>query len=120
LQFTLLGLRINTISVTRSLLPGVLIRRRQNDLHTTKLKILIREIPANKCYQKENKNLYSSPSVIKIKKNKMGRTFSMHVGMGNLYKILLGKTERRNHMGYLGIGGRIILKWFLKNQDWMN
>lgn len=59
--------------------------------------------------EKKNKNLYSSPSMIRIKKNKMDRTFSMHVGMRNSYKILFGKTDRRNHMGYLGIGGRIIL-----------
>jgi hypothetical protein len=68
----------------------------------------------------ERKQCVLFTSLIKIKKNKMDRTFSIPVGMGNSYKILLGKTERRNHMGYLGIGGRIILKWFLKNQDWMN
>jgi hypothetical protein len=82
--------------------------------------MLIREIPANKCYQKENKNLFFSLNVIRIKKNKMDRTCSMHMGTRNSYKILFGKTERRNCMGYLGIGGRIILEWFLKNQDWMN
>jgi hypothetical protein len=58
--------------------------------------------------------------VIKIKKNKIDRTCNIHVDLGNSYKILLGKAERRNHMGYQVIGRRIILKWFLRNQDRMN
>jgi hypothetical protein len=34
--------------------------------------------------------------------------------MRNVYKILVGKPERKKHFGDLGIYGKIILKWILK------
>jgi len=32
----------------------------------------------------------------------------------NAYKILIGNPEGRDHLGELGVDGRIILKWILK------
>jgi hypothetical protein len=38
-----------------------------------------------------------------------------HIGdVRNVYKILVGKSEGRDHSEDLGIGGRIILKWILE------
>jgi hypothetical protein len=40
----------------------------------------------------------------------------MHGEMRNMCKILVGKPEGRNHLEDLGVDGRIILKWILKNR----
>jgi hypothetical protein len=34
-----------------------------------------------------------------------------------LYRILVGRPERRHHLGDPGIDGRIILKWIIKKWD---
>jgi hypothetical protein len=34
------------------------------------------------------------------------------------YRILVGRPERRNHLGDPGVDGRIILKWIFKTWDW--
>jgi hypothetical protein len=30
--------------------------------------------------------------------------------LGNVYRIIVGKSEVRDHLGHLGVSGRIILK----------
>jgi hypothetical protein len=35
----------------------------------------------------------------------------------NVYKILVGKPEGRNHSEGLGVDTRIILEWILENED---
>jgi hypothetical protein len=39
--------------------------------------------------------------------------------MRNMYKILVRKPEEKNHLGYLGMVGRIILKCICNNVDWV-
>jgi hypothetical protein len=34
-------------------------------------------------------------------------------GMRNAYKILAGKPELREHLGNIGVHGRLILKWIV-------
>jgi hypothetical protein len=41
----------------------------------------------------------------------MGQTCSTNAEIGNAYKILVGRLEVRDHSEYLGVDGRIILKW---------
>jgi hypothetical protein len=38
--------------------------------------------------------------------------------MRNANKILVGKPERKNHSEDLGVDGRIILKWILRQWFW--
>ena len=35
----------------------------------------------------------------------------------NAYRILVGKPGERDHLEYLGVDGRIILKWIFKQWD---
>jgi len=42
----------------------------------------------------------------------------VRMGMRNMKKKILGKPKGRYHSGDLGTGGRIILKWILKRQEW--
>jgi hypothetical protein len=34
------------------------------------------------------------------------------------YRVLMGKTEGRNHLKDLGVDGRIILKWIFLEVKW--
>jgi len=34
-----------------------------------------------------------------------------------MYRVLVGKLRKRDHLEDLGIGGRIILKWIFKKWD---
>jgi hypothetical protein len=36
----------------------------------------------------------------------------------NAYNILVGKPEGKNHLGDLGVDGRIISEWVLGKQEW--
>jgi hypothetical protein len=35
----------------------------------------------------------------------------------NIYRVLMGKSEGRNHSGDPGVGGRIILRWIIRKWD---
>jgi hypothetical protein len=61
-------------------------------------------------------NLYASPNIWVIKSRRMGWTeyLALMGKMGNAYnKIRLESQKGRNHLEDLGIGGKIILEWFL-------
>jgi hypothetical protein len=70
-----------------------------------------------KLHNKELRDLYSSPNIIRVIKSRRIRWVS-HVAhtreTGNAYKILVGKPEAKNHMEDLGIDGKIILKWIFR------
>jgi hypothetical protein len=34
------------------------------------------------------------------------------------YRVLMERTEGKNHLEEMDLDGRIILKWILKNWDW--
>jgi hypothetical protein len=38
--------------------------------------------------------------------------------MRNSYNITVGKREGKRPLGDLGVNGKILLKWTLKNQGW--
>jgi hypothetical protein len=38
-------------------------------------------------------------------------------GRGGVYRVLVGKHERRDHFQDPGIGGRMILRWILRKWD---
>jgi hypothetical protein len=43
--------------------------------------------------------------------------------MKNAHRILSENVKGRDHLGYLGVDGRMILKWILKNRefdDWIH
>jgi hypothetical protein len=39
------------------------------------------------------------------------------MGKRNIYRILVGQPEGKNHLQELDIGGKTILKWILERQD---
>ena len=39
-------------------------------------------------------------------------------GKRGAYRILVGKPEGKNHLGDLGVGIRIILRWIFKTWNW--
>jgi hypothetical protein len=52
--------------------------------------------------------------VDKIEKNEMGGHATRMGERRGAYRILVGKSEGRNHLENPGIDGRIILKWILE------
>jgi hypothetical protein len=69
-----------------------------------------------KLHSGELHNLYSSPDIIRqIKSTRMswaGHVARMGKG-GNVYRVLVGKTEGKNHLKDHGIDGRMGPKWTL-------
>ena len=39
-------------------------------------------------------------------------------GKRSAYKVLVGKPERKNHLGDLGVDMRIMLRWIFKTWNW--
>jgi hypothetical protein len=57
-------------------------------------------------------DLYASPSIRinQIKDLELGEAYSTHGKMRNAYKIMVVNLKGRNHLEYLRVDGRIILK----------
>jgi hypothetical protein len=58
----------------------------------------------------------SSPNIVRVIKSRRmrwaGHVARMGEGRG-VYRILIGRPERRDHWEELGVGRRIILRWTL-------
>jgi len=52
----------------------------------------------------ELNDLYSSPNIVQVIKSRRMRL------VGYVYRVLMGKPREREHLGYPGIDGRIILR----------
>jgi hypothetical protein len=49
----------------------------------------------------------------RIKGSKMAGAFGTHGSKDNVYKVLVGKSEGKNHLEDLNVDGRVILKLIL-------
>jgi hypothetical protein len=71
-------------------------------------------------YNEELNDLYCSPNIVRVVKSRRMR-WAGHVarmGIGETYtSILCGKLRERDHLGKLGVDGRIILKWIFSKCD---
>jgi hypothetical protein len=67
-----------------------------------------------KMYNEELHNLYSSPNIIRIIKARRMRWAGHVARMGekrNMYRLLVGKSEGKNHYEDRDVGGWITLRW---------
>jgi hypothetical protein len=61
-------------------------------------------------------SLYSSPNIVRVIKSRRMRWAGHVARMGegrDIYRILVGRPEGKNHWEDLGLGGRITLRWTL-------
>ena len=64
--------------------------------------------------------LYCSPNILRVIKSRRMRWAGHVVRMEEcrgLYRVLVGKTEKREHLGDTGVDGRIILRWLFGTWD---
>jgi hypothetical protein len=68
-----------------------------------------------KLRHEELRDLYSSPSIIRItKEDEVGGACSMNMEKRNAYMLLVGKPERKRALESPDEGGWIILRWILR------
>jgi hypothetical protein len=66
-----------------------------------------------KLHKGEINDLYSSPSIVRLIKSRRIRWAEHVARMGerrSTYSVMMGKVRERDHLGYPGVDGRIILK----------
>jgi hypothetical protein len=69
-----------------------------------------------KLHNRELHNLYSSPDIIRQMKLRRMRWAGHVARMGdgrNVYRVLVGKPQGKNHLEDQGVGGRMGSKWIL-------
>jgi hypothetical protein len=70
-----------------------------------------------KLHNEELKDLYPSPNIVRVIKSSRMR-WAVHVArMGErrgVHKVLVGKSEERDHLEDSGVDGRIILRWIFR------
>jgi len=72
------------------------------------------------CFNEEVNDLYCSPSIVWVIKSRRMRWMGHVACMGEsrgVYRVLVGKTEGKNHLEDPGIEGRIILRWIFRKWD---
>jgi len=68
----------------------------------------------------ERNDLYSSPNIVRVIKSRRMRWAGHIARMGEsrgVYMVLMGKSERKNHLEDPGVDGRILLKWIFRKWD---
>jgi hypothetical protein len=65
-----------------------------------------------KLHNGELYDLYLSPDIIR-QENEVGSACGMHGRGRNMYRILVGEPEGKNHLKDQGVGGRMGSKWTL-------
>ena len=77
-----------------------------------------------KLHYEELNDMYSTPNIFRVVKSKRMR-WSEHVArMGKrtgVYRVLEGNSDGKNHLGYPGADGRIIVGWIFGkwDMDWI-
>jgi hypothetical protein len=65
-------------------------------------------------------DLYSSSNIVRVIKSRRMRLTGHVARIGErrgVYRVLMGKPERRDHLEEPGIDGRIILRWSFRKWD---
>jgi len=64
--------------------------------------------------------MYSTLNIFRVIKSRRMR-WAGHVALigkrRGVHRVLVGKPEGKNHSGYPGVDGRIILRWFFRKWD---
>ena len=71
-------------------------------------------------HNEELNDLYTSPIVVRVIKSRRMRWAGYVARMGEergVYRVLVGKSEIRDHWGDLGVDGWIILGWISRRWD---
>ena len=70
-----------------------------------------------KLHNVELNDLYSSPNIVRVIKSRRMRWAGHVASMGEwrgIYRVLVGKSEGKSHLGDPGIDGRIILRYIFR------
>jgi hypothetical protein len=73
-----------------------------------------------KLHNEEFNNLYCSPNIVRVIKSSRMRLAGHVVRMGErrrVYRVLVGKSEVKDHLGDPGVDGSLILRWIFRKWD---
>jgi len=73
-----------------------------------------------KLLNEELNDLYSSPNIVRVTKSRRMRWTGHVARMGErrgVCRVLVGKPERKSHLGDPGVDGRMILRWIFRKWD---
>jgi hypothetical protein len=73
-----------------------------------------------KLHNEELNELYCSPNIFRLIKSRRIRWAGHVAHLGDsrrVHRMLVGNLSQRDHLGDLGVAGRIILRWIFKKWD---